>query len=240
MPTQNPAFIVKGDDGEDYGPVELSELREWVRENRAGLGTTVKRDEPDALWQPWQYFPELVALLAESKASPTLPGDMALVMAPMGRRILAFVLDMILAYILLIPIVLVTWLAVFPDAFVQGNVAMEALLLYGQQLQYTPPILVQETMQLIFLSGITLYMAGFHFAHGRTPAKSLLRLRVVGPDGEKPDAMRALLRGLVLASILLMLSFFPYLFFFPLLYAFLNPQRRALHDVMAGTFVVEA
>ena len=63
-PPPPPAFIVRGDDGEEYGPVDLAELREWVRENRAGLGTVVRPDRPDASWQPWQNYPELVALLA--------------------------------------------------------------------------------------------------------------------------------------------------------------------------------
>jgi uncharacterized RDD family membrane protein YckC len=237
---ENAAFVVKGDDGKEYGPVDLADLREWVRESRAGLGTSVRLDEPGAIWQPWQYYPELVALLAEAQATgvANLPG--ALVVAPLLRRTLAFALDLILAYILLIPIILIVWIAVFPDAFVQCNVATQRLFSQGQQLQYSLPPLVQDTMQLIFAAGITLYMAGFHFAHGQTPAKSIMRLRVVDRNGEKPNAATALVRGLVLSFFLLLLSFFPFLFFLPLLYAFLNPQRRALHDLVAGTYVVEA
>ena len=65
MLPENPTFFVRGEDGVEYGPVDLAELREWVAENRAGIGTEVKRDEPGSIWEPWQNFPELVALLAE-------------------------------------------------------------------------------------------------------------------------------------------------------------------------------
>jgi uncharacterized RDD family membrane protein YckC len=231
-PPANRAFIIKGDDGEEYGPVDLDELRQWVRENRAGLGIVVRLDEPGALWQPWQYFPELVALLAEAQSVGGVPGYPALVLAPMGRRMAAFAIDLILAYILLTPIVLVTWIALFPDAFIHLQVALQLLMLNGQQMQYTSPLAVQDTMELIFTAGITFYMAGFHAAHGRTPAQSVLRLRVVDQDGQKPAPVKALLRSLVL-------SFSVCLFFFPLAYAFFNPQRRAIHDLLTGTYVVE-
>lgn len=239
-PPLPPAFIVRGDDGEEYGPVDLAELREWVRENRAGLGTVVRSDRPDASWQPWQSYPELVALLAEVHAGgpPPVPGT--LVVAPLGRRLLAFALDLILAYILLMPIILITWIAFFPDSFIKVNVATQLYLSQGQPFQYVPPLGVDILLQSIFGVGIALYMAGFHWAHGQTPAKALFRLRVVNRDGHKPDAAKALVRGLVLSLVIVMLNFFPLLFFFPLLYAYLNPQRRGLHDLAADTCVVEA
>ncbi len=77
------------------------------------------------------------------------------------------------------------------------------------------------------------FFAGFVAAHGKTPGKALLRLRVVDQLGKKPDAAKVLLRTVVLL-------FSIYLFFIPLTYAFFNPQRRALHDFIAGTYVVEA
>jgi uncharacterized RDD family membrane protein YckC len=239
-PPPPPAFIVRGDDGEEYGPVDLAELREWVRENRAGLGTMVRSDRPDASWQPWQDYPELVALLAEAHAGGPPPVSATLVVAPLGRRLMAFLLDLVLAYILLMPIILITWIAFFPDSFIQVNVATQLFLSQGQPFQYVPPVGVELLLQSIFGVGIALYMAGFHWAHGQTPAKAIFRLRVVDHDGQKPDAPRALVRGLVLGLVIVLINIYPLLFFFPLLYAYLNPQRRGLHDVAAGTCVVEA
>src|SRR5271156_1050378 len=99
MLPENPTFVIRGDDGQEYGPVDLQELREWVQENRAGLGTEVRRDEPNASWHPWQNFPELIALLAEVHVTSPVPGQPALVIAPLWRRLAAFVLDFILAVI---------------------------------------------------------------------------------------------------------------------------------------------
>jgi uncharacterized RDD family membrane protein YckC len=226
MSPSTPTFIVRGDDGRDYGPVDLNELRDWVRENRAGLGTTVRLDEPGALWQPWQYYPELVALLAESQAVGVLAGS---VLASIPRRMVAFIIDFILAYILLVPIMVLVLLFCFPDT------AVSLAVWYNQGEPTEPPIPVSydAAYHLLVYAAVTLYMAGFHWAHGRTPAKSILRLRVVDQNGQNPSLSRALVRGLILSVSL-------GLFLFPFLYVFFNPQRRALHDLAAGTYVVDA
>jgi uncharacterized RDD family membrane protein YckC len=228
-PAQSPAFIVKGDDDEEYGPVELEELREWVRENRAGLGTVVRLDEPDALWQPWQYYPELVALLAEKQSGAAGAAQPDAVMAPMGRRMVAFAIDMALFNILMLPVLLTGLVVYLPDVFVHWW----ALSSQGAYVPLLLPPPYDTALNLVVCGGLTLYMAGFHCAHGKTPGKAILRLRVVDQNGQKPDAFRALTRGLVLSLSLCLL-------FLPLLCVFLIPQRRAIHDLMAGTFVVEA
>src|SRR5277367_5676801 len=100
MLPENRSFMVRGDDGQEYGPVDLQELREWVQENRAGLGTDVRLDEPDADWQPWQAYPELIALLAEAHATGGDPAQPTMIIAPIWRRVIAFGLDLILISIL--------------------------------------------------------------------------------------------------------------------------------------------
>jgi uncharacterized RDD family membrane protein YckC len=225
-------FYVRGDDGQEYGPVEMDELRGWVAENRAGLGTSVRYDQPGALWQPWQYYPELVAMLAEIRAGA---GGPLLVIAPMGRRILALILDLVLFTLLILPVSFVVMELYMPnwgDEFMQ---MMQAQLLQSNAV--TPPEFYHHAMILNLVSsvGLILYMAGFNAAHGKTPAKAILRLRVVDSLGHRPTPLKALLRAMVL---LVSLNF--YIFYIPLICAFLNPQRRALHDWVAGTLVVEA
>jgi uncharacterized RDD family membrane protein YckC len=78
-----------------------------------------------------------------------------------------------------------------------------------------------------------IYMAGFTFAHGQTPAKGLLRIRVVDENGEKLGPVKSLLRALLLVFSIQLL-------FIPMAYAFFNPQRRAFHDFIVGTYVIEA
>ena len=229
MLPENHSFLIRGDDGQEYGPVDLEELRDWVQENRAGLGTEVRLDEPGAPWHPWQTYPELVALLAEVHVTSPVPGQPGLVIAPVGRRILAFALDLVLISILVTPIFITLALVCLPDWFVQYVVATS-------QPPFSPPDLPQSakvTASLISDLVLALYFTGFQAAHGKTPAKAILRLRVVDQSGQKPGIIKALLRSLALI-------FSMSLFFLPLTYAFFNPQRRALHDFIAGTYVVEA
>jgi len=219
--------MVRGDDGQEYGPVDLDELREWVHENRAGLGTDVRRDEPGADWHPWQNYPELIALLAEANA--TGPGHPTMVIAPIWRRVLAFGLDLILISILVTPILLTLAVIFLPDWFIHYVVA-------SSQPPYTysdPPLDGKVIGSLISDAMLALYFTCFHAAHGKTPGKALLRLRVVDPAGNSPGLISSFLRAFVLIFSMSVL-------FIPFLYAFLNPQRRALHDLVADTCVVDA
>jgi len=229
MLPENRAFMIRGDDDQEYGPVDLNELREWVRENRAGLGTTVRLDEPGAMWHPWQYYPELVALLAEVHVTSPIPGRPDLVIAPLGRRFLALLMDLILSSFLATPLLVVVVLAYMPDWNEQFT-----YMLLNPQAPMSPHFLHYVLLgNIITYLTLTLYMAGFHAIHGRTPGKSMLRLRVVDQNGNKPPFVKSFLRALAFVF-----SF--YLYCIPLTYAFFNPQRRTFHDLIAGTYVVEA
>ncbi len=227
MLPENPLFFIRGDDGAEYGPVDLTELREWVAENRAGIGTEAKRDEPNSLWQPWQYFPELVALVAEVNATQNGP---VLAIGPMWRRVGAFGLDLFLASLLSMPPVLVVEkLSRIPD------LEMRYLMSIVQpDAPVAPDVLFYANLcNMISLVFLVLYFACFNAAHGQTPAKAIFRLRVVTADGQKPRFIKALVRAIVLALSTNLL-------FLPMIYAFFNPQRRSLHDWITGTYVVEA
>jgi len=223
------SFFIRGDDGQEYGPVDLDELRDWVRENRAGLGTEVRRDEPNAPWHPWQNYPELVALLAEVHVTSPVPGQPGLVIAHIGKRMLACVMDVILSSILTSPIFYVFLTLNVPDWQDQFT----QVLVQPQNPMPQPLYFYVLICNLISGLVLAIYMAGFHACHGRTPGKSILRLRVVDQNGQKPVFVKSIARGLVFAVSV-------YLYGLPLAYAFFNPQRRALHDFIAGTYVVEA
>lgn len=229
MLPENRVFIVRGDDGEEYGPVGLKELRDWVAENRAGLGTEARLDEPGALWQPWQYYPELVALLAEVQVSGPGSDVSGFAIAQLWRRILAFGLDLILVSFLVTPVFFTLALVCMPDWFVKYIIAASQPTFSMPEI----PLYPKMVANLISDSFLALYMAGFLAAHGQTPAKAVLRLRVVDQNGQKPGFARSLFRAVVII-------FSMGLFFIPFTYAFFNPQRRAFHDYVAGTYVVEA
>jgi uncharacterized RDD family membrane protein YckC len=227
MLPENRAFLIRGDDGQEYGPVDLRELREWVQENRAGVGTAVCLDEPGAIWQPWQTYPELVALVAEVQGTRAGLAPSGVVVAPMGRRALACILDYILSSFLASPI-----LAVMMSFMLPGWETILPQMLVQSPETFPPQVVLSVRLgQVLIFCVLALYMAGFHAAHGKTPAKAILKLRVVDKDGQKPSFYRSLLRGIVFACSL-------YLYGIPFLYAFFDSERRAAHDLIAGTYVV--
>lgn len=230
MLPENRDFWVRGDDDQEYGPVGLEELREWVQENRAGLGTSVRRDEPNAAWYPWQHYPELVALLAEARVTSPVPGLPGMAIASLGKRMLACVLDLILCSILATPMLYVVMATIKVPNWEEQFMAA----LTNPQSPPSPELLHYIMISNLLTYVVLLaYMAGFHAAHGQTPAKALLRLRVVDENGQKPSLAKTFIRG-----VAFVLSF--YLYGIPFLYAFFNPQRRTFHDFIAGTYVVEA
>jgi len=68
---------------------------------------------------------------------------------------------------------------------------------------------------------------------GGTPGKKMMGLRVVGPDGTSPGFFRALARALGWALSTPLANF-------GFLLALIHPKNRTLHDVLSGTYVVEA
>jgi uncharacterized RDD family membrane protein YckC len=226
MLPENRSFMVRGEDGQEYGPVDLEELREWVQENRAGLGTDVRLDEPGAIWQSWQTYPELIALLAEAAATGSPPP--AIAVAPIRRRIVALMADLLCLWLLFIPIVSVMELFLPLDALSQVSMNPAAL-------QALPEATLNQILgfQLTCDGIVVLYLTGFVTAHGQTPGKGMMRLRVVMENGQKPTLLCAFVRSVVW---IISTGFL----FIPFATAFFNPQRRALHDYLAGTYVVEA
>jgi uncharacterized RDD family membrane protein YckC len=86
---------------------------------------------------------------------------------------------------------------------------------------------------LLALSGVLffLYFFVFHAARGQTPGKRLLGLLVIDKYGGRPGLLRTLVRtaAYVLSLLPCSLGF---------LWIGFDRERRALHDWIAGTYVV--
>ena len=80
---------------------------------------------------------------------------------------------------------------------------------------------------------LLLYFFIFHAFRGQTPGKRLLGVAVIDVYGERPSLARTLLRtsGYVLSAVLFSLGF---------LWIGFDREKRALHDWLAGTYVVLA
>jgi uncharacterized RDD family membrane protein YckC len=86
---------------------------------------------------------------------------------------------------------------------------------------------------LAALLALCVYVTLAHALAGATLGKRLLGLRVVGPDGERPSLARSAARSaLALASGALLGAGF--------LLALFTRSGRALHDLLARSWVVEA
>jgi len=91
----------------------------------------------------------------------------------------------------------------------------------------------------LVVGGIVLVVLGYHvlfhqFAHGQTPGKMLLAIRVVANDGYPPSFLALVLRALVWPIDVFPLLILPIGVF---AIAF-TPRRQRLGDVVAGTVVV--
>lgn len=84
---------------------------------------------------------------------------------------------------------------------------------------------------LSFLFIYTGYFTFFHAYEGQTPAKMIMRIKVVTREGASPSFVHALIRTVCF--------FLSHLFFgFGFLLTLLEPKKRALHDLLTGTQVV--
>ena len=98
-----------------------------------------------------------------------------------------------------------------------------------------PEAVSGTTAGIAWAIGLSLWIAGWFLLPlevvGRTPAMSVLGMRVVTREGDVPRFRTLLLRSLVQAPAVLLLGvgYLPVLF---------DKRRRALHDLVAGTSVV--
>ncbi len=63
-------YKIVGADGKEYGPIDATQLRQWIAENRARGETLIQR-EGESDWKPLSSFPEFADLFASTGASPS-------------------------------------------------------------------------------------------------------------------------------------------------------------------------
>src|SRR6266481_3412954 len=65
-------YKIIGADGQEYGPVDLDQIRDWVRANRVN-GQTLVQPNGSTDWKPLASLPEFAGLFAGGP--PSLPGS---------------------------------------------------------------------------------------------------------------------------------------------------------------------
>ena len=86
---------------------------------------------------------------------------------------------------------------------------------------------------VILLIALCVYEIGFLLVIGATPGKMALRMHVAGPNGERLEPDNVILRFLVFFVGILVIVGVP----ISAVMVLTDPQRRALHDRIAGTRV---
>ncbi|PTX97617.1 hypothetical protein DB346_21760 [Verrucomicrobia bacterium LW23] len=215
-------FYIRGEDDEEYGPVDLAELREWALDNRVGRETKVRSAEPDSPWRSWGEFPELVAMLAEVEATSVFVRFPKLRVAPFGLRAAAYFVDsLVVGALAFLLVMAAAWVlpaewGVTVHNFVDGLQRNESSYKVAAVLSVTA---LQVAYHTYFLGSM-----------GQTIGKGIFGMRVVNDQGDRIDYTQAFYRAFIsLGSGFYMIGYTIALF---------TTHTRTLHDLVAGTYVV--
>ena len=230
--------------GEQKGPVEVAEFESLI-------ATGVIRAET-LVWQPG--MPNWLAASAARPdlLPPAIPGQFSPMPVPIygaevpvvtgGRqyggfwlRLLARLID---ALVLMIPSVTVMILVVGTSFFTSIMGGDFSVLTGG-----TPMFIVAGLINACMYAA---YEAFLTSTYGGTLGKMALGLRVILPDGGMLNLQQALIRHLIYAGGGIIGALVPMAGFLNVLWilvdnvsAAFDPQKRALHDRIANTFVVK-
>lgn len=236
-------YKIIGGDGREYGPVTLEEIRQWCEDGRVASGTPVWRSD-EQRWQPAGGWDELKWDLPTFSPAPVAPPPLspqnsataapsavpasATDTAPAGFwiRLGAYILDWVILQAMLT-------LLTLPWTEPLGKLQEAA----RTELQAPSPD--YDLLARFFLISLAIslplalaYNTFFIGRRGATPGKQLLGLRVVREDGTKLGYGQAAAR--YLAELVTMLTFGAGY----VMIAF-HPEKRALHDLIAGTRVLQ-
>lgn len=213
-------YKIIGGDGAEYGPASLDELKNWIGDGRVAGSTQVWRSDL-ALWTPAARYAELQQALARLQASvsPAAPNQ-ALRAAGFWPRLGAYLLDS--AVLAMLFAMICQWkhwpIPVFPEV-----VNLDTLRHYLDE----QSLFARTASPYLFLL-MVLYDVLLTGTFGATLGKMAVGAKIIGADGSPLRYGRALLRSLA-ARITFYVGF---------LWILARPDKRALHDLLAGTRVV--
>ena len=239
-------FTIIGGDGKEYGPVPANQLRDWIAAGRANLDTQAKA----AGSEEWRRVGDYVEFGAPSLVAPAIPSEgadpaalpltepataSAAASAPLasrGERLLAQVLDNVIGLACALPGLVMMALAAVSAGFGFGTDLDKLTTAAG----FSAGLMV-TLAALVALAAVQLWMV---VTSGQTIGKRVLDLRIVtfqdetNPGFVKVFLLRAVLPALIGAIPLIGVPFAltDYCFIF-------RPDRRCIHDLIAGTKVIK-
>jgi uncharacterized RDD family membrane protein YckC len=220
-------YKIIGGDGREYGPATLEEIRHWCADGRVAPGTPVWRSDEER-WLVASAREELRWDLPQPVAPPPVieAGPAPFRRAGFLPRLAAFMFDWVIV-VCLINFLTLPW----------SRDRLEKNQRILAELKADRPDLRQAAKDLASLLVVDVsvnfaYFVAFNALRGATPGKRMFGLRIVRLDGGEIGLRKALVRQLMGNLSLCCLLGFGHL-----LVAF-TPERRAVHDLVAGTQVV--
>jgi uncharacterized RDD family membrane protein YckC len=220
-------YKIIGGDGAEYGPATLDELQSWIGDGRVAGSTQVWRNDL-AHWLPAARYVELQQALARLHASVSPPRAGA-ALSPVGfwPRLAAYVIDRLFLTMALG----ILWRPL--SAWQHWTLPSLPAVLDQQTVQQLIEQLTLSTRQMFpfMLALIVLYNMLLNGTFGATIGKMAVGARILRDDGTRLSYGRALLRALAgqLTEVFFYLGY---------LWVAFRPDRRGMHDFIAGTRVV--
>jgi uncharacterized RDD family membrane protein YckC len=219
-------YKIVGGDGVEYGPAPLAELKNWIRDGRVAAMTKVWRSDL-AIWSPADRYTELLEELAHLNASVAAANDRALPPAGFWMRLTAFMID----HFVLALVFLAVWTPIAAPRHWQMPDWPQTLTEASWHQYVDQCSLWWDKAFPVFCPIFLIYDVLLNGRFGATVGKMAIGARITMLDGRPIGYNRALLRWLAAR-----LSEF--LFFSGYLLIALRRDKRALHDLLAGTKVV--
>lgn len=124
-------------------------------------------------------------------------------------------------------------MAVLMDSFLLGSLTAGFFSIYIPIVHGTTPPPYDPVLHIAgFVIG-ALYSGLFESLFQATPGKLAFNMKIVGVDGQRLGGLRAGVRGAAKSGSFLFLGGLP------MLMALARPDRRALHDLVAGSLVIQ-
>jgi uncharacterized RDD family membrane protein YckC len=221
--TMDVHYKIIGGDGVEYGPATFDEMREWILDGRVAGMTRVWRSDL-AAWSAADRYSELLPDLARLHAASA-----AQLARPCGfwARLAAYILDRFI----MVAIFLLVWNPIAePRHWTVPEIPTEITTATSQAFRQQWTEWMNHALPILYPI-LLLYDVLLTGRFGATVGKMIIGAKVTLVNGAPITYSRALLRWLAAR-----LSEF--CFFFGYLMILTNPEKRGLHDWLAGTRVV--
>ena len=231
-------FSIMGGDGQIYGPVSVDQVKRWLAEGRANLDTQVRRvgEEP---WLRLGDCGEITGHVPPVLDQPADLGPDRPALASRWLRLGAALLDELLSYFFALPGMIMLGpraLMLIYRLATQGRSALQDSdvdMLAGM----TGALSVLLLGMLLYASVQTWMLT----VRGQTVGKRLLGIRIVRvQDDANPGFVPAVLMRSIIPILIRIIPVFGVGFWLVDVGCIFRDDRRCLHDLFAGTKVVQS